>query len=119
MDVPDAEMYPVTRMQNTDKIQRLALSFLDAGWSLRRNWKLDLKSMESLKTLTLMMSGRGNTWVREKEIELRDLEERKRSNVIMTSFTIDVIIEITVCGMTIVSPEPFYQPEDAIPLYIF
>jgi hypothetical protein len=70
MDVPDAEMYPVTRMQNADKIQRHALSFLDAGWSLRSNWKLVLKSMKSLKTLTLMLSGRG---------KILELEKRKLS----------------------------------------
>jgi hypothetical protein len=65
------------------------------------------------------MRRRENTWVREKEIELRDLEEGKSSHIIMTGFIIDVIIEITVCSMTIESPELFYQTEDAIPLYIF
>jgi hypothetical protein len=48
-----------------------------------------------------MMSGRENTWVREKEIELRDLEEGESSNLIMAGFIIDVIIGITVCSVAI------------------
>lgn len=41
------------------------------------------------------MSWRGNTGVREMEIELRDLEEVKSSNLTMTGYIIDVIIKFT------------------------
>jgi hypothetical protein len=46
-----------------------------------------------------------------KEIELRDLEEWKSSNLIMTSFVIDVITKSTVCRMAIESPELFQETQ--------
>lgn len=62
-------------VKNANKIKHLALSIPEAGWSLHSSWMKSLASMANLRTLTLMVGGRENTWLGRQEIELRDVEE--------------------------------------------
>jgi len=62
-------------MHNADKIQHLAVSLPAAGWGLYDEWKMAFVRMKSLKTLTLMVGGRDNSWLGRRGIVLRGVEE--------------------------------------------
>lgn len=85
-----------SQIYGTDKIQHLALSFESNSLSLRLEWKRTLAThFPNLKTLTWMLGGKDQSWVEDKEIVLRDLEEwytdgRERQMLVESTYLLDV-----------------------------